>query len=124
MNFFGGFAFHNISFFCFVYFIRNHSRNPFLSLKHAYKQYHIAVWTGSLITTIILLSVPGASGMHGTTICWVKMKDASFNGWAWLLFYIPLILYYLFTIFSFFDSKKVLDRGKLSYIFLGCVISF
>lgn len=104
-------------------------RSPFTDYKSNVRRYHSFVWATSLLTSLLLVSVPDFAGPSDFGYCWTKSETRtggqnlsdeehrkSGNLWklnfqSWLLFYIWLIIYWIYAIVVIYVAWKRLNQG-------------
>ena len=87
-------------------------RNPFFAPRPVF--YHIYVWTTALLTATIIVATDNW-GWSMMDFCWIRTRgDRELNYVIWLLFYIPVLIYYLFSLgvlaFAFASFRKGLPE--------------
>eukprot|EP01137_Pigoraptor_chileana_P012136 Opistho-2@64148 len=86
-------------------------RNPFSVGAEHMKLYHAIVWSTSFATC----SVMGAANRWGYSLfefCWIRtMGPSDLNTFSWLLFYGPIMGFYLFSLVVFFVAQRALSAG-------------
>ena len=81
-------------------------RSPFTDYKQNKRYYNYFVWGVSLLTSILIMSIPDTAGPSEFGYCWTRLIDDdsishafwSLNVRSWLLFYIWLIIYWIYAI--------------------------
>ncbi|KJE91970.1 hypothetical protein CAOG_08653 [Capsaspora owczarzaki ATCC 30864] len=86
-------------------------RNPFFVPTDYMKVYHLFVWSTSLVTAIVL-GVADRWGYSLFDFCWIKVTGPSdLNTFSWVLFYIPIMIFYLASLVVLIVATFALRNG-------------
>lgn len=87
-------------------------RNPFRLPEANLPRYHAFVWSSSLGSAVLLLATGSFDFRTGMQVCWIENNGSGrINALNWLLFFLPVLFYYVGSVLIVGYATKRLKAG-------------